>query len=99
MRKVRTEQEWKAIENEIASLREQRKEISKQIGELNRIMLNRKNHLRYYGEYKDMTKTKAYQMFGKRLKDLSPEELKEYNRRSVAERRKQLLAKRKGENK
>ena len=82
-----TREEWKARETELKTLKAKRqelkaqtKELSRQISVLQSSLGNRKNyhsnttHTPY--NHRD---TIAYQMFGKRYRDLNTAELRQYN--------------------
>ena len=69
---MKTQDQWKAMEDELAELKELRTEISKRIHSLSvSIAQHKKNP-------PDKTNTIAYQMFGKRLRDLTTEEYRIY---------------------
>ena len=91
---MKTEQEWQEIEAQVQQLVKQRKELSKTIHALKaRICQHKRSKSK-----KDHTKTIAWQMFGKRLKDLTAEEYREYYnaRQKIArENRKNGIYKRK----
>ena len=94
---MKTEREWQEIEVQVQELIAQRKEISKKIHVLKASIYQRKHRGKQTGG-KDYTKTVAWQMFGKRLKDLTKEEYREYYnaRQKIArENRKNGIYKRK----
>lgn len=70
-----THDEWLDRKNELESLKKKRKEISHKISLL-RIAIAQ--HEKAMNNPPNKTNTFAYQMFGKRLKDLTPEEYKAY---------------------
>lgn len=73
---MKTEAEWKNKEAELASLIEERSRISKRIHVLK---VELKQHKEAQSNPPDKRNTIAFQMFGKRLKDLSKEEYRAYN--------------------
>ncbi len=70
-----TNEYWAEMEAELKELRELRTEISKRIHILN---MGLHSHHKTIANPPDKTDTIAYQMFGKRLRDLTPEELRKY---------------------
>ena len=72
---MKTPEEWKEIEQERDELKAVRKSISKRIHLLNMRLAQRS---RTENKPKDKTNTIAYQMFGRRLRDLTPEERRLY---------------------
>lgn len=86
---MKTPEEWKEIEQERNELKEVRKALSKRIHLLN-MQLAQRNRTK--SNTPDKTNTIAYQMFGKRLRDLSKEERRLYynaRQRINSKRRKQ----------
>ena len=85
---MRPEADWKAMEAELRDLKSQRRELSDRIHLLNVSIRQHKQRK----PAPDKTNTLAWQMFGKRMKDLTPDENRKYcnalQRRS-RERRKQ----------
>ena len=85
-----TQAEWKAKEKEVAKLEAEREELNAKICELKakRDMVTKEIHtltvrIRAYKKRVENpkpinTNTFAYQMFGKRLKDLTPDEYRIY---------------------
>lgn len=83
------EEEWKEIEQERDELKAVRRAISKRIHLLN-MRLAQRNRTKINPP--DKTNTIAYQMFGKRLRDLTPDERRLYynaRQRINSKRRKQ----------
>lgn len=72
---MKTQDQWKAMEDELAELKELRTEISKRIHSLSVSIAQHKKCLQ---NPPDKTDTIAYQMFGKRLRDLTMEEYRIY---------------------
>ena len=72
---MKTQAEWLEMEQELAELKELRDAISKRIHELS---VGIRQHKKYMQSPPDKTGTIAYQMFGKRLKDLTAEEYRIY---------------------
>ena len=72
---MKTEQEWKVKEQELNELVKQRRSISKRIHELR---VHIAQHKKKVENPPDKTNTLAYQMFGKRYRDLTAEEHKIY---------------------
>ena len=72
---MKTQEQWKAMEDELAELKELRTEISKRIHSLS---VSIAQHKKCEKNPPDKTSTIAYQMFGKRLKDLTTEEYRIY---------------------
>ena len=81
---MKTQAEWYALEQELASLRKQREEMWGQIKPISKritfLEFSLKQHKTKFQNTKDWTTTFAYQMFGKRLKELTPDELRVYNK-------------------
>ena len=83
-----TQAEWKAKEQELKTLiakrnelKAQAKELSKQISALQSSLGNHKNYHMYNVSHTPYNPcdTIAYQMFGKRYRDLNTTELRQYN--------------------
>lgn len=66
--------EWEAKRKELEELEKQKKEIAKKIHIL-KVSLNQHGK---HCDNKVRTDTEVYKMFGKKLKDLTPEEYKVY---------------------
>lgn len=83
---MKTQAEWDAMKEELEELKELRAEISERIHVLN---VRIAHHRKTMANPPDKTNTIAYQMFGKRLKDLTPDEYRiYYNARQRARREK-----------
>ena len=76
---MRTPEEIQAINDRIAELETKKKSIAVELKKLKKQVAWSKYSERYYTPA-DHSQDLAVQMFGKRLKDLSPEERKAYNR-------------------
>ena len=72
---MKTEQQWKEREQELEELVELRKVISSRIHELK---VRIAQHKKQMASPPNKTNTIAYQMFGKRLRDLTAEEYRIY---------------------
>ena len=87
---MKTPEEWKALEQERDELKALRNEMSKRIHLLSMRIAQHKNHVKNNAPNK--INTIAYKMFGKQLKDLTPDECRQYysaRQRAKRERRKQ----------
>ena len=83
------ETDWKAREAELEALKAQRKELSERIHVLS---IEIRQHKQTMKNPPDKTNTLAWKMFGKRMKDLTPDEYRKYYnvlQRKSRERRKQ----------
>lgn len=84
-----TKTDWKALETELEALKAQRKELSERIHLLSTSLRQHKQTMK---NPPDKTNTLAWKMFGKRMKDLTPDEYRKYYntlQRKSRERRKQ----------
>ena len=68
---------WQSLENELIILKNQRDELSRKI---HLMSVELRQHKGTLINRKIDTSSLCYQMYGKRQKDLTPEQLKEYNR-------------------
>ena len=75
--KMKSNEYWKALEKELNGLRTQRDNLSKKI-HLMSVELNQ--HKKCLRNRKIDTNSLSYKMFGKILRELTPDELREYNR-------------------
>ena len=83
---MRPESYWKAREKELKALEAQRKELSARI---HLLKCDIRQHKQTVKNPPDKTNTIAWQMFGKRLKDLTPEEYRIYYNACQRKRRAQ----------
>lgn len=79
--------QWEEMQEELDELVEIRRILSERIHNL-RIRL--RQHKIYNNKIFDKAETIAYKMFGKRLKELSPAEFRQYYTERQRERRKRL---------
>ena len=84
---MKSSKEWEAMEEELKELLELRAEVSRRIRVL-KVAINA--HKRTLAHPPDKTNTIAYKMFGKRLRDLTTEELKAYNAQRKREGREKV---------
>lgn len=101
---MKTPEQWKAINDRVAELETQKKNLSLELEEFKRQLnlrkktivtelnaLKKKVHYRKFYEQhyglKDYSTSPAVQLFGKREKDLTPEERREYNKLMMREYR------------
>lgn len=74
---MKSNEYWEALELELQELKLQRDELSRKIQLVSAKLRTHKGVLK---EQKLNTKSLCYQMYGKRQRELSPEQLREYNR-------------------
>ena len=82
MAKEYTEKQWQAIEQRVAKLTEQKKAIQKELNFLKAKLAGREYRVNNYTPTDNTKRERGFAMkiFGKRRKDLTPEELREYNK-------------------
>lgn len=75
---MHSESEWRAMEADLKALKAQRMELSKQIHRLSACL--RQHKTRIPSGKKPNTNTVVYRMFGKPVKQLTPDEYRTYCR-------------------